>query len=200
MKKTILLLLSSMVCANTNLGVVVWNAWHPKDNGKVAVDGDLLVSGKENYFGGALRLPFSFLMGSSLELGMSFLPNQTWTYGANSISVSDRKRYSLNTVYPVSDSISAMIGAYVQKNSLSCTSGCNFIEPKGLMGLVKGNVGWQAGLQWLEPVMSNLESGIRVLYTFGRDHSYCLGAQGCQTSFVHHDKRLMVQAVAMAGF
>ena len=196
MKKILSLFLVSSLLADTHLGLVFWQNWHSNKNGTVTTEGDLKVTGTNNYFGAAVRLPFSLLMGSSLEAGMSFLPDQQWESAATKINVTGRKSYLLNTLYPLSEAISILAGASYNKQNLACTSGCNQVKA---VDSFTGKLGIHAGIQWLFPVVDHVASGVRVLYSIRGKHKYCYGLNNCSTNFEKSDGRMMFQAVASVG-
>lgn len=196
MKRIVLLFLAKILMANGSMGITALSSWVPSGYGQVVHSNDLKITGKSQYLGLALRLPLTLLMGSSLEFGMSFLPDQEWLYQANKISASGRKRYFINSMYSMTDSMSALIGLHMQKQDLVCISNCNTVKVKDYFGLLKGNIGAHVGYEWLLPEFSGINSGIRVLYNFSREHRYCLGQNDCSTNFIQSDSKVLFQVVS----
>ncbi len=200
MKAIILLLLSGVLSADSNLALVFWGSKVANKNATVLAAGDMVVSGKEQRYGMAIRLPLSFVLGSSLELGFGSEPEQEWQYNANKIKSSSHRGYVINTLYPVSDTVSGLFGMSLAREKLECTAGCSMVHSEDKLGFLKARLGWHAGLQWLMPLVPHVDSGLRIIYNLSAKHKYCYGLTSCVTKFEKSSNDLELQLMTIASF
>lgn len=189
MRFVIIALLSGSMYAASNAGIVLWLT--------KSLDGSasnlMSNTGGSRSYGGAIKLPLTLLMGSNLEFGLSNLPDQSWNDPQQiELRITDRRKYIINSLYMLSDSISAILGLAYRKQELSCSTNCIFQEK------LKNRFNYHVGIEWTMPVVEHLDSGLRVLYNFQRSHDYCYGAN-CSSQLKIDQKQLELQMVAIAS-
>lgn len=198
MKKIVAVSIFTSAIANTNLGLLLWNGRNLSDSKLTSSAGNVNALGDKEFIGGSLIMPLSILMGSKVELGMSIIPSKTWQIGSSSISVSSRRRYSINTVYNASDSISLIAGVALLKQELSCSdTGCNKVKQDTAY---KDKLGINLGAQWLYPIANNIEAGVRLMYSLkGNNRKYCYGKDSCDKTIAESENKLKIMTVIEAG-
>lgn len=184
MRALILSLMMVVAYAASNTGVVIWASKHAKSTANNAMQNNQ--GGR--YFGGAIRLPFTLLMGSNIELGISNLPDQFWKDDLDELKITDRHDYVINSLYMLSDSMAVILGVDYFKQGLSPDFQERF----------SNHFNYHAGIEWTMPVVEHLDSGLRVLYNFNKSHDYCYGAN-CSTPFKIDQSQLELQMVAIAS-
>ena len=186
LKQTLMLCLVAQSFAST--GIITWAG---KTSSEIA---NGVNTGSNKLMGLGVRLPLTLLMGSNIELGMTKLPEVKLVYNSDNLTLSKRKSYVINSIYPLSDSMSALVGVDYLKQDLAC-SGIDCV----MRSKLGSNIKWHVGFDWLLPVISHVDSGIRILYTNRDSQEYTYGTTASSSDITIKSKKLEFQLIAMTS-
>ena len=174
--RILLLSLMSVVSFAGNTGLLAWGSLYADSKAD-----NLATSSTNRYYGIGVRVPLTLLFGSALEFGYSKLPDQKWQKVGTTLDFTSRARYTINSLYALSDDMSLFFGADYNKQSQSCGDGC----------VIKQNTGRynaHIGFDYLLPVFAHVDSGLRLIYSLRDSQEYCYADNCGETSKITSKK------------
>ena len=168
--RILLLLLMSAVSFAGNTGLLAWGSLYADSKAD-----NLVTSSTSRYYGIGVRVPLTLLFGSALEFGYSKLPDQKWQKSGTTLDFTSRVRYTVNSLYALSDEISLLFGVDYNNQSQSCGADC-------LIKQSSGRYNAHIGFDYLIPVFAHVDSGLRLLYSLRDSQEYCYADNCGETS------------------